>query len=222
MSQLSEKNIQIDVVSDITCPWCYIGKRRLEKAIKALGSPVSFVLQYHPFELNPGLPVTGANQLEYLTAKFGGNDHYENITNRVTQIAATEGLQFNFEKQSVTPNTRRIHAVIGYAREQGKQLEAVEVFFKAYFTDGVDLSKEENIIATGMAAGLGEHEVANVIKDDSRLYGIANAEKEVQRLGIQAVPYFIVNGKYGISGAQSADVFIKTLNEISQAPVEGN
>src|SRR6478736_2228275 len=134
--------IKVDIVSDVVCPWCYIGKRRMEKAIKELSGEVDVQLEYHPFELNPDAPKEGRNHREYLTAKFGSSQKYQEITNHVTQVAAEEGLKFDFGKQNISPNTRDAHRIIMSAKEVGKQLEAKEAYMKAYFEEGVDLTKK--------------------------------------------------------------------------------
>ncbi len=148
--------IKIDIVSDIVCPWCYIGKRRLEKAIDNLSGDFNFEIEYHPFELNADLPATGVDHKEYLSEKFGSEDRYHQLTNQVTQVAAQEGLDFQYDKQNVSPNTRVIHSIIQLAKLEGKHKEAVEAFFKAYFTDGVDLSKKENLVAIAQRIGLND------------------------------------------------------------------
>src|SRR5688500_1385875 len=141
---MSKPKIKVDVISDVVCPWCYIGKRRLEKAMDKLSDAYDFEVEYHPFELNPQMPVSGLNHKEYLVEKFGGEDRYEQLTGRVTQVAAVEGLLFDFEKQKTSPNTRKAHALIQLAREEGKQLVVMEAFFKAYFSDGIDLTLDKN------------------------------------------------------------------------------
>lgn len=206
--------IHIDVISDITCPWCYIGKKRLEKAVEELSDSVKFTIEYHPFELNPHIPPEGFDQREFLINKFGSPDHYERTTGQVTQIAAQEGLTFNFEKQTVMPNTRRLHALMLFAKGKGKQLHLVDSFFKAYFTDGIDLSRAENIVKFAYEIGMERAEAETVIADDRSMTLIAEAEKNVQSLGINAVPFYILNSKYGVSGAQPAETFIKTFEEI--------
>src|SRR6187399_1680124 len=125
--------IQIDVVSDVVCPWCYIGKRRLEKAIDAVSDQFDFEVNYHPFELNPTIPQEGLNQKEYLTSKFGGKARYDQLIGNTTSVAASEGLAFNFNKQAISPNTRNMHRIIRLAAEHGRQKQVVEAFFKAYF-----------------------------------------------------------------------------------------
>jgi predicted DsbA family dithiol-disulfide isomerase len=206
--------IKIDIVSDVVCPWCYIGKRRLEKAIGLLADEFLFELEYHPFELNPEMPEQGVDQKAYLVNKFGGETKYWQITERTTQVAAEEGLLFHFHKQGISPNTRRIHSLIQAAREEGKQPEVVEAFFKAYFTDGIDLSKEENLVYTAVAAGIQQEKVKNILSDDAEQMAIVFAEEEMYKLGITGVPFYIINNRYGVSGAQPTETFVKALREI--------
>ena len=207
--------INIDIVSDVVCPWCYIGKRRLEKAIEQLSERFEFQLQYHPFELNPEMPEKGVNQKEHLAKKFGGEIRYQEITNHTTQVAADEGLRFDFNKQTVLPNTRLIHAIIAAAAKYHKQVATVEGFFRAYFSDGIDLSRKENLLSVAQSAGLEVDVVEKIIRDDSSLLEVEIAENEFKKLGINAVPFYIINNRYGISGAQATATFIKTFEEIS-------
>lgn len=214
---MSKQKIKVDIISDVVCPWCYIGKRRLEQAIDKLSGQFDFELEYHPFELNPDMPAQGSNQREYLSKKFGGDARYLQITNHVTQVASQEGLAFHFEKQAVSPNTRSAHRIIHFAKSQGKQLAVVEAFFKAYFTDGIDLSKNENLVAIAISAGLHRKDVESLLKDDSGLTEVVMAEKEIQKLGISGVPFYIIDNQYGVSGAQASEAFIKAFREIKSA-----
>ena len=211
-----KKKIKIDVISDVVCPWCYIGKRRLEKAIEQVSSEYDFDITYHPFELNPYLPAAGVNQQEHLADKFGGPDRYEQITNHTTQVAAQEGLTFDFEKQQTIPNTRKAHALIQLAQLRGVQLPLTEAFFKAYFTDGIDLSKDENLITLAVQAGLDRTEVEGHLSNEQAQVHVSLAEQEVGKLGISGVPFYIVNSKYGISGAQASETFVQAFQEIGK------
>lgn len=204
---LKKSRIKVDVVSDVVCPWCYIGKRRLEKAMAQLADQYEFDVEYHPFELNPSMPIEGANQKMYLTKKFGSAQRYEQITQHVTEVAATEGLRFDFSKQEVAPNTRAMHAIIAFAKTKGKQLETKEAYLKAYFTDGVDLSNPHNILAIAESVGLKKEEVRDVVSNPKALEQIAVAENHMQKLGISGVPFYIINNQHGLSGAQPTDVF---------------
>jgi predicted DsbA family dithiol-disulfide isomerase len=209
--------ITIDIVSDVVCPWCYIGKRRLERAIHDLSSSYDFKITYHPFELNPTIPLQGINQKEYLTKKFGGAERYDQITTHVAEVAAAEGLSFNFDKQKVSPNTRNLHRVLELARQHGKQAEMKEAFLKAYFTDGIDLSSIENIVNVATKAGLDTDTTTALLSGTDGLAEIELAEEQMQRNGVTGVPFFIINNKYGVSGAQSSETFIKVFTEIGSS-----
>ena len=213
--------IKIDIASDVICPWCYIGKRRLDKAIQALDHRYDFKITYHPFELHPELPPEGQNQKEYLVKKFGSQSSYLQLTNNVARIALGEGLQFDFNKQNVMPNTRKAHLIISGAKEFDKQADVTEGFFDSYFGRGVDLSKDENLITVGISAGLERDLIEGWLTNESLLNDIERSEKELSKLGVHAVPFFIINERYALSGAQATETFIQTLKEIgSKSAIE--
>lgn len=206
--------IRIDVASDVVCPWCYIGKRRLEKAIELVKDQFDFEVVYHPFELNPGMPKEGKNQKEYLSDKFGGDERYEHITNNVTSVAAAEGLEFNFSRQHVSPNTRDLHRIIQSVTGNSTQHVLVEEFFKAYFTDGIDLSKTENLIAIAQKAGVNKQHVEAILTSDEFTAEVITSENQLQKLGITGVPFYIINNKYGVSGAQAPKTFADAFTRL--------
>ena len=208
--------IRIDIVSDVVCPWCYIGKRRLEKAMDELKDQYAFDVSYHPFELNPAIPKEGRDQKEYLTSKFGGASKYEQITNHVSSIAAAEGIEFNFNRQDISPNTRDAHRIINLAAEHGVQKIVVEALFKAYFTDGTDLSKTSNLVAVASSAGLDKDVVEKLLSSDDKIAEVIAAETQMQSNGITGVPFYIVNNKYGVSGAQTSSTFIDAFRQIGK------
>jgi len=206
--------IKIDIVSDVVCPWCYIGKRRIEKAMTALKDEFDFEINYLPFELNPQTPKEGHNLKEYLSNKFGGEEKYSQITRHVTQVAAQEGLQFNFDRQPITPNTKDVHRVIWYAKKEGKQPEVKEAFLKAYFEEGIDLTKKDNLLSVAASAGLNTTRVASLLDSEEGLPEVVQLEQLSYQRGVSGVPFYIINNQYGISGAQSSDVFIQALQQI--------
>lgn len=211
--------IKIDIVSDVVCPWCYIGKRRIEKAMAQLSNQFEFEVSYLPFELNPTTPSEGFNQKDYLTKKFGSEEKYNQITRHVTAIAAEEGLSFDFEKQKVSPNTRDAHRIIWYAKQEGKQLAVKEVLMKAYFEEGIDLTKQENLISIAEKVGLDSREISSLLNSDRLLADVTAAEQLNYQRGISGVPYYIINNQYGISGAQATEVFMQAFTQIGNQPV---
>ena len=219
---MNKPKIKIDVVSDVVCPWCYIGKRRLEKAMDELSGKYDFDVEFLPFELNPDMPEEGVNQKEYLSKKFGGEARYDQITSHTSGVAATEGLKFDFSKQNVSPNTRNAHRIIFSAKAEGKQPEVNEAFMKAYFEEGIDLSKKENLIAVAAKSGLDSSKVKTLLDSDTALVEVQHAEQINHQRGISGVPFFIINNKYGVSGAQPTEAFVKMLSEVgSEVSLQG-
>jgi len=216
---MSKPKIKIDIASDVVCPWCYIGKRRIEKAMTQLSDQFEFEVSYLPFELNPQTPKEGFNQKDYLTKKFGSEEKYNQITSHVASVAAEEGLKFDFSKQKVSPNTRDAHRILLFAKQEGKQLAAKEAFMKAYFEDGVDLTKKENLLAISEQVGLNPQRIAALLDSEEGLAEVIMSEQANHQRGISGVPYYIVNNQYGISGAQSSEVFVQALTQIGNQRV---
>ncbi len=212
---MTKPKIKINVVSDVVCPWCYIGKRRLEKAIDKVSDKFDFEIEYFPFELNPAMPEAGVDQKQYLSTKFGGSDRYAQITGQTTRVAAQEGLEFNFAAQKISPNTRKAHRVIQLAKEDGLHVKLVEAFFKAYFTEGVNLSDDANLVQIAVSVGLDKTKVETLLQSQTGEVEVEMAERELQQMGITGVPFYIIDNKYGISGAQSPETFIQAFEEIA-------
>jgi predicted DsbA family dithiol-disulfide isomerase len=214
---MNRLSIKIDVVSDVVCPWCYIGKRRLEKAMDQLSGQYDFEIEYFPFELNPEMPKAGRNQKEYLTEKFGSGERYAQLTQHVSQVAADEGLRFDYTRQPISPNTHDAHRLVWLAR-QGKrdiQSDVQENLMKAYFEEGVDLSQRENLVDIGIKSGLDEGKVRTMLDSNEGEAEVTYAEQLNRQRGIRGVPFFIINNQYGISGAQPTEVFVETLTQIA-------
>jgi len=211
---MTKPKIKIDVVSDVVCPWCYIGKRRLEKAIAQVADQVDVELEYHPFELNPDMPTEGRNQKEYLTKKFGSEAKYQQIVGHVTDVAAQEGLKFDFEKQVISPNTRNAHRLIWFAKKHGKQIEMKEALMKAYFEQGIDLTKMENLISIATQVGVDPEKTKSFLSSTEGMTEVTTSEMQNAQRGISGVPFYIINNQYGVSGAQPSEVFAKALLEI--------
>ncbi|HCW08043.1 MAG TPA: disulfide bond formation protein DsbA [Cytophagales bacterium] len=206
--------IKIDVVSDVVCPWCYIGKRRLERAIDQLKNDFDFEVEYHPFELNPTMPIEGRDQKEYLSEKFGGEERYHQITSHTEKTAASEGLKFNFSIQKVSPNTLNAHRLIMFAKQKGKQAQVKEALMSAYFEKGIDLSKIQNLVKVAVENGLNSLETEAFLKSDELASEVKLEEQINYQRGISGVPFYIINNKYGVSGAQPTEAFVNAFSEI--------
>jgi predicted DsbA family dithiol-disulfide isomerase len=206
--------LKIEIVSDVVCPWCYIGKRRIEKAMQELSSEFEFDVNYLPFQLNPQTPKEGFNQKEHLTKKFGSEEKYNQILAHVTRTAEEEGLHFDFNKQTISPNTSDCHRLIWLAKKEGKQLQVKEALMKAYFEEGIDLSKTENLVSVAVGAGLEAAQVRNFLDSQEGVAEVSDMQQRNYERGISGVPFYIINNKYGISGAQPTQVFGEALREI--------
>jgi predicted DsbA family dithiol-disulfide isomerase len=191
MQKMSKPIIKIDVVSDVVCPWCYIGKRRLEKAIFQLKDKIDFEVEYHPFELNPDTPKEGVNHKEYLIKKFGGEARYQQLTNHVVDVAKQEGLNFNFSDATKTPNTLDAHRLIAFARKQGKQLEMKEALMSAYFEKTTDLTEPKNLIALATQLGMNAEDVKTFLESNELEAEVKMEEQLNQKRGISGVPFYI-------------------------------
>jgi len=212
---MDKNKIKIDVVSDVVCPWCYIGKRRLENALSRLPENIEVDLNFLPFELNPDIPKTGTDHKTYLADKFGSRERYDQLTEHVVNVAAGEGLKFNYENQSVMPNTLDAHRLIQYAKKSGKQPAIKEALMKAYFEQGIDLSKQENLLNIAEQNGLDRDEVKSFLSSEQGILEIKQQEQANHQRGISGVPFYIINNKYGVSGAQPSDTFVEILMEVA-------
>ncbi|MFN4147533.1 MAG: DsbA family oxidoreductase [Runella sp.] len=219
---MTKPHLKIAVVSDVVCPWCYIGKRRLEKAVVQLKDTHTFEINYLPFQLSPDTPLEGENTKVRLVEKFGGEERYTQILRKVSDVAAGEGLRFNLENQEISPNTYHLHRLVGFAQRHGKQLEMVEALFKAYFEEAINLANKVEVMALAEKIGLNIHEVAAFLDSDEGKDELEAQLYQNRLMGISGVPYYIINDRYAISGAQPTEVFLEALPDIAlKAPIEG-
>jgi predicted DsbA family dithiol-disulfide isomerase len=211
---MKNKPLQIDIVSDVACPWCYIGKKHLEKALESFDSqPVE--ITWHPYQLDPLIPTEGVSRDDYFTKKFGNIDQIKQIFQRVSGVGEKAGITFNFDKMTKAVNTISLHKMLHIAREEGMQIELEERFFKAYFTDGVDFSEKELLITFMQEFGWNRAKTESILANEEITYHVSQEIKHFQGLGVSGVPFFILNNKYGISGAQPINVFLDTLNKVA-------
>ena len=207
----------IDIYSDVVCPWCYIGKRRFERAISQLQS-VRTDVTWRPFELNPAMASEGMDRTAYLEAKFGSLDTFQRLEEQVTAAGRSEGISFAFEKIRKTPNTLLAHRLIWFAGRQGRQDAIVNALFRGYFEQGADIGSLAVLTALAESAGL---DAARFLRTDEGAEKVKAEEAAGHRLGIRAVPYFVLNNRYGISGAQPLDVFVGAIEKIHAQQAEG-
>lgn len=220
LKTMEKTKIKIGVVADVVCPWCYIGKRRLERAMRMSSHRFFFDVEYFPFELNPHLPEEGVDYRTYLCQRYGTEERVQQLTNHLKEIAIREGLGLAPERQRVMPNTRNAHRVALFAREEGRQHQVVDALFDAYFTRGMNLSDIDNLVDIAVQAGLNGEKTEQLLHSNTGNVEIEMAAKELQNVGITSVPLFIIGDKSGISGAQSAEVFLEAFEHASLMMVD--
>lgn len=210
-----EQPLTIEVYSDVVCPWCYVGKRRLERALARLNRAVDPRVIWKPFELNPTMPEEGMGRTTYLEAKFGSLDAFQRLEGPVVEAGAAVGIAFAFEKIARTPNTLLAHRLIWHAAQQGLQNAVVDSLFHGYFEEGADIGSLATLVQLAGRAGLSAEPF---LHSDAGTVEVKAEEAAGLRLGIRAVPYFVLNGIYGISGAQPVDVFAAAMQTATSQP----
>jgi predicted DsbA family dithiol-disulfide isomerase len=196
--------VRIDVVSDVVCPWCFIGKRRLEKAL-ALKPDIPVEVHWHPYFLNDWIPREGIARNDYLTTKFGSPERYTDIAQRVSAAAAEEGLTYAIDKIGRQPNTLDAHRLIRWAEGIGKAAEMKQRLMDLYFTDGADLSNRAVLVQAATDIGLDGDDVNEALASDQDVEQVEREAQSAKEAGIQGVPCFIFGGKFAVSGAQAAE-----------------
>jgi predicted DsbA family dithiol-disulfide isomerase len=209
--------LSISVVSDVICPWCYLGKRRLERALDGLGLRSETPVDWLPFELNPDMPVQGMDRQAYRAAKFGA-EKSARLDQQMTALGLDEEIRFAFERQTRTPNTRRAHALIAAAMGAGHGNAVVAALFRGYFEEGLDVGDPAVLADLAAAAGMKRDAALHALDDAERHKEVRAFEAEASRLGVTGVPFFIVNQAYAISGAQPAEVLMQAFTRIAAAP----
>lgn len=209
--------MRIEIVSDVICPWCFIGKRRLEKAM-AQRPDIEFEIGWRPFQLNPDMPREGADRKSYLEAKFGGPERAREIYARVSAEGAKESIAFNFEGIKRTPNTLAAHSVLRWALNAGVQNELKERLFNFYFIQGRDIGNHEVLADAAALEGM-DGALVKQLLDEGRDTDVIQSEDMMAReLGISGVPFFIFEGKYGVSGAQPAEALLQVIDKVALDP----
>ena len=203
--------LNVDVISDVICPWCFVGKRRLEKAVALLGGRREVRVRWLPFQLNPQMPKEGVNRREYRTAKFGSWERSLGLDAQVTEAGRSEGIPFAFDKIERTPNTLDAHRLIWLADTMGVQDAVVEALFRAYFTEGRDISRTSVLLDVVAGAGLDRGRAEALLTGDEGLAAIRAAEEKARRAGVEGVPFFLINGTLALSGAREPRAFLEAF-----------
>jgi predicted DsbA family dithiol-disulfide isomerase len=206
--------VRIDIWSDIVCPWCYIGKRRLERALAGFAAPQEFHVVHRSFQLNPDAPRDRTtDRAEGLKAKYGLSPlELQNMEGRLLKIAEGEGLDFHLDMQ-VSGNTFDAHRIVQLARERGVQGAAVERLFRAYFVEARSVFDAESLATLAVDAGLDAGETQRVLASDSYADAVLADRQQAAELDVRGVPFFVIDGRYAISGAQPIEIFRQALEQ---------
>jgi predicted DsbA family dithiol-disulfide isomerase len=202
------------VISDVICPWCFVGKRRLEEAVAALDGQHEVRVRWLPFQLNPAMPREGISRREYRTHKFGSWERSLALDARLIEVGKTEGIHFAFDRIERTPNTLDAHRLIWLAGGEGVQGAVVEALFRAYFTEGRDISNRQALLDVVAEAGLDRSKVEAVLESDDGLEAVGEADQLPRRHRVEGVPFFVVSSKLTLSGAQPPDVFLEAFRQV--------
>lgn len=208
--------IPITIYSDVICPWCYVGKRRFEAALETLAMPVSPLVSWRPFELNPDMPADGMERAAYRARKFGPEKSRQ-LDGQMAETGREIGITFAFDKMRRTPSTRLAHRLIWQAGREGREAQnaVVNRLFEAYFEQGADIGRSDVLVSLAHEVGLDSSAVDAALVDENTLKAVVDLETEGVGMGIRGVPFFLLIDKYAISGAQPPDVWIDALPRIA-------
>ena len=198
--------MQIRIISDTVCPWCFIGKKRFERAL-AMRPQENLQVIWQPFQLNPTMPTEGMEHKSYLAAKFGGLERAERQNDRLCQTGREEGIEFNFPAIKRMPNTINSHRLVHFAGLAGRQEAIVESLFHGFFFDGLDLGNLDTLVEIGTVNGLNRNDLSRYLRSDNDRAQILALDEKARQEGITGVPCYVVDGKFAVSGAQSPEIF---------------
>ncbi|NVK14432.1 MAG: DsbA family oxidoreductase [Rhodobacteraceae bacterium] len=207
--------VKLDILSDPICPWCYIGKTHLDKALAEVPDH-PFVIEWHPFQLNPDMPREGMDRREYLERKFGGKEGAVKAYAPVVEHAEKAGLTINFEAMQRTPNTLDAHRLIHWAGVEGKQTQVVDALFKAYFVDARDIGDHAVLADVAQEAGMEADVATRLLEGDSDVQAIRDRDAHSRKMGVSSVPTFIVANQHAVPGAQPPELWKQVIEDILQ------
>ncbi|GAA0781445.1 DsbA family oxidoreductase [Roseibium denhamense] len=207
--------ITIDVVSDVMCPWCFIGKRRLEAAIRAVPD-LDIQVRWHPFQLDSTLPKTGKDRQQYLNDKFGGADRARHVYSQIELAGKSEGIDFAFDKIKLSPNTLDCHRLILWSRADDLQDEVVELLFRAYFLNGENLADAKVLVRISEEAGMQSDLVEHLLATETDLDKTRQQIEKAQESGVTGVPCFIIDSRFVVAGAEKPETLAAALTHANE------
>ncbi|MFT0892096.1 DsbA family oxidoreductase [Pseudochelatococcus sp. G4_1912] len=209
--------ISLDIVSDVVCPWCYIGSKRVMRALE-LVPDLDVQINWRPFQLDPTIPAGGVDRTAYMLQKFGDQERIDAAHERLVALGKEEGINFHFDRITRAPNTLDAHRIIRWAQSNATQSAVAERLFALYFCEGVDIGDPAVLQEVATQAGLDGEAVANRLAGDWDKQEVNEEIAVAARLGITGVPFFIIDGRYGVAGAQSAQALADALQQAANEP----
>lgn len=217
--------MQIDVIFDTVCPWCFVGKRRLEAALERAGEE-EVQIAWHPFLLNPEMPIEGIDKDTYFRAKFGGRARSQRVSRAIAEAGESVGIEFDFDHMRRIPNSVNSHRLVKYADTKSRAGEAVEALYQAYFLDGRDIGNTAILLRIGQELGFKQEKLRAYLHSDENTESIRDDNARAHRMGVTGVPAYIIDGRFAVSGAQEPEVFLRLfevararrLEELAEAP----
>ncbi len=207
---------KLDIISDPICPWCYIGKTKLDRALEKHPEH-DFILEWHPFQLNPSMPSEGMDRREYLEAKFGGKKRAVEVYSDIANAAEAAGLEINFEGIKRTPSTLNAHRLMHWAALEGKQNAVVDRLFKAYFRKGHDISSHDILTNIATSVGMQADVTRHLLMSSADEKDIQDRDAAARERGVSGVPCFVIGNHYVIQGAQDTDLWERVIAELADA-----
>ena len=211
--------MHIDIFSDVICPWCFIGKRRLERALTLRPQP-GLTRRWRAFQLNPDMPAEGMERQRYLAVKFGGATNAQAVYDQVLAAGESEGIAFAFDRMKRTPNTVDAHRLIRFAASQDREDAVVEGLFDTYFLRAEDIGDREVLVAVAQAAGLDDQAVRTYLSGDDEVEAVRAEDQSARQAGINGVPCFIFNGQHALAGAHTPEVLFQLFDLAKQEAAE--
>lgn len=215
---MSAQRIEIDIISDVVCPWCYLGQKRLQLALAQVADVVQAEVSWKPYQLEPNAPPEGFDVMDYLGAKLGGTDAVRRSHQMLADLAAEIGLPIALEKATRFPNTLDAHRLIWWAGIIGTEMQdkVARALFEANFVDGLDVGDAVTLATIASACGMDKKAIEQKLATDADREHVRGEIRNAQRMGVSGVPCFIVDRQYAITGAQSVEVFVNSLLQIAE------
>lgn len=209
--------ILVDVVSDVVCPWCFVGAKHLEQAIANL-TDETVLIRWRPYQLDPTIPAEGFDRKAYMQKKFGDGPQLKDVHQRLKSMGANTGIEFDFDAIQKSPNTLDAHRLIRWAFEAGVQDVVVKALFSAYFERGIDIGDKSTLADIAGACGMARAAIRSKLDTNDDIDAVKAEIAEAQKIGISGVPFFIMNGKVGVSGAHPSATLLQAIRQSLEQP----